>query len=82
MPSWALFAGRDGLAGISPQAGVDGVADPPFEGPECFFVGLALGDLAVVVGAAVSGTTDIAAAYDRVLVTATGPASIAYITEE
>jgi hypothetical protein len=27
-------------------------------------------------------TADIAAAYDRVLVTATGPASIAYITEE
>jgi hypothetical protein len=34
------------------EAGEDGVADPPLEGPERFSVGLALGELAVVVGPA------------------------------
>jgi hypothetical protein len=36
------------------EAGVDGVADPPLEGPECFFVRLALGYLGVVVSAALA----------------------------
>jgi hypothetical protein len=43
-----------GLAGVGQQAGVDGVADPPFERPECFLMCLALGDLAVIVAAAVT----------------------------
>ena len=34
------------------EAGVDGVADPPLERPDRCFAGVALGDLAVVVGAA------------------------------
>jgi hypothetical protein len=42
------------------EAGEDGVADPPFEAAERFFVGLALGDLAVVVGAAAAvGVPDL-----------------------
>ena len=42
------------LAGVGLEAGVDGVADPPLEGAERFFVGLALGYFLVVVGAAVA----------------------------
>src|SRR6266516_583367 len=38
----------------TPTAGVDGVADPPLEGPERFFVRLTLGYFLVVVGAAVA----------------------------
>jgi hypothetical protein len=44
LPSRA--AGPGGPAGVGLQAAVDGVADPPLEGPEGFFGGLALGELA------------------------------------
>jgi hypothetical protein len=40
------------------EAGVDGVADPPFERPDRGFAGVAFGDLAVVVGA--TGTVAMA----------------------
>jgi hypothetical protein len=54
LPSRALSAGRcGGLPGVSLEAGEDGVADPPLQGPECLFVGLSLGELAVVAGLAV-----------------------------
>jgi hypothetical protein len=43
-----------GSPGVGQQAGVDGVADPPLEGPERFFVRLALGQLLLVAGAAVA----------------------------
>jgi len=45
------------------EAGEDGVADPPFEASERFLVGLALGDLAVIVGAA--GTVPVPDLGDR-----------------
>jgi hypothetical protein len=38
--------------GVGEEAGVDQVADPPFEGPDGFFAGLALGPFAFVVVAA------------------------------
>jgi hypothetical protein len=48
------------LPGVGLEAGEDGVADPPVEAAERFFVGLALSDLAVVVGAAVAvGVPDL-----------------------
>jgi hypothetical protein len=47
LPSRAAGPGcRGGPAGVGLQAAVDGVADPPLEGPEGFFGGLALGELA------------------------------------
>jgi hypothetical protein len=54
LPSRALTPGRRGLPGAGLQARIDGVADPPLEGPERLFVGLAFSDLLVVVGAAVA----------------------------
>jgi hypothetical protein len=39
---------------IGSQPGVDGVGDPPLEAAQGFFAGLPLGDLALVVGAAVA----------------------------
>lgn len=45
---------RGGLAGVSLEAAVDGVADLPLESPGRFFAGLALGDPLVVVGPAVA----------------------------
>jgi hypothetical protein len=61
LPSRALGrCRRCGLLGVGLEAGEDGVADPPFEAPERFFVGLALGDLAVIVDAAVAvGVPDL-----------------------
>jgi hypothetical protein len=50
LPSRAL--GAAGGAGL--ELLVDGVADLPLEGAQRFFAGLALGDLLVVVGAAVA----------------------------
>jgi hypothetical protein len=52
VPSRALGHGRCGLAGAGLEAGEDGVADPPLEGPERLFVRLALGQLLLVVRAA------------------------------
>src|SRR6266480_3584139 len=43
-----------GPAGVGLEAGEDGVAEAALERAECFFGGLALGELAVVVGAAVA----------------------------
>jgi hypothetical protein len=40
LPFWALRAG----CCVGREAGVDNVADPSFEGPECFFVGLSFSD--------------------------------------
>jgi len=60
LPSRALsLCGRGaGCAGLEP--GVDGVAELAFEGAERFFAGLALGDLAVEVGAALAvGVADL-----------------------
>jgi hypothetical protein len=45
---------RARLAGIGAQPGVEGVADPPFEAAQRLLVGLPLGELALVVGAAVA----------------------------
>src|SRR5947207_4663614 len=45
-------AGLAGSPGVVLQAGVDGVADAALEAAERFFAGLALGQLAVEVGAA------------------------------
>ena len=42
--------------GVVAETGVEGVADPPFERPDRFLAGMAFGDLAVVVGAAVGVT--------------------------
>src|SRR5215472_18446015 len=47
-------AGLRGLAGVGLQAGVDGVADPALEAAQGFLGRLALGELLVVVGAAVA----------------------------
>ncbi len=47
-------AGVWGVSGISLQVLVDGVADLPLEGAQGLFGCLALGDLLVVVGAAVA----------------------------
>jgi hypothetical protein len=54
LPSRARLRGCRAVAGIGLQAGVDRVADPPLEAAQRFLVGLALGDLALVVGAAVA----------------------------
>jgi hypothetical protein len=54
LPSRALGAGGCGLPGVGQEPGVDGVADAAFEGPKRLLVGLALGDLLLVVGAAVA----------------------------
>jgi len=60
LPSRALVRAAGGLAGVGAEAGVDGVADPALEGPECLFVRLALGHLLFVVGAAVAvGVADL-----------------------
>jgi hypothetical protein len=53
LPSRARRLGA-GFAGVGAEPGVDGVADPAFETAEGFLGGLALGDLLVVVGAAVA----------------------------
>src|SRR5215472_5171687 len=47
-------AGLCGLAGVGAQAGVDGVADPALEAAQGFLGCLALGDLLVVILAAVA----------------------------
>src|SRR5215471_757319 len=43
-----------GSPGVGQETGVDGIADPPLEGPERFFVRLTLGYFLVVAGAAVA----------------------------
>ena len=55
-----LVPGCGGPAGVGLEVPVDSVADSPLQGPECLFRGLALGDLAVVIGAAVAvGVPDL-----------------------
>jgi hypothetical protein len=50
-----------GAVGVAVQLPVDGVADLAFERAQGFFLGLALGDLAVEVGATVGvGLADLA----------------------
>jgi hypothetical protein len=58
LPSRTLGA-RGGAGGVGLEVLVDGVADLPLEGAQRFFAGLALGDLLVVVGAAVTGRQGI-----------------------
>jgi hypothetical protein len=53
LPSRALRAGG-GAAGVSLQAGEDGVADLPFQRAQGFFGRLAFGQFLVVVGAALA----------------------------
>jgi len=52
LPSRVLYS--RGVAGVGAQAGVDRVADPALEGAERFLGCLALGELPLVVGAAVA----------------------------
>jgi hypothetical protein len=54
LPSRARDGDFRGSPGIGLQAGEDGVADPPLEGPERFLVRLPLGQLLLVIGAAVA----------------------------
>ena len=54
LPSRALGAGCS--PGVGLEVGEDGVADAPFEGAECFFAGLSLGEFLVEVGAACAVT--------------------------
>jgi hypothetical protein len=54
VPSRALCAGCGDAGGIGLQAPVEGVADLAFKGAQRLFGRLALGDLFVVVGAAVA----------------------------
>ncbi len=54
MPSRAPFAGGCCLLGVRQECCVDRVADPALETAERLLVGLALGDLPLVVGAAVA----------------------------
>ena len=53
VPSRARCREACGLFGVVAQAGVEGVADAPLERPDGLFAGAAVGDLVVVVGAAV-----------------------------
>jgi hypothetical protein len=54
LPSRARHGGLRTLPGVGLKAGEDGVADPPLEGPERFLVRLSLGQLLVVIRAAVA----------------------------
>ena len=44
---------------IGDQAAADGVRQPPFQAPQGFFGGLALGQLALVVGPPGAGPADL-----------------------
>jgi hypothetical protein len=44
---------------VGQQASVDGVRQPPFQAPQGFLGGLALGQLAPVIGLAGAGSADL-----------------------
>ena len=50
--SWLALPGRCSSCGVDEQLAIDGVADLSFQRAECFFLGLAVGDLAIDVRAA------------------------------
>jgi hypothetical protein len=47
------------LASVGLQTGVDGVIDPPFQGPQCIFMGSSLGYLLVIAAARAVLVTDL-----------------------
>src|SRR5439155_26977152 len=50
--SWVALPGPCLSGGVEEQLAIDGVADLPFQRAQCVFLGLAVGDFAVEVGAA------------------------------
>jgi len=58
LPGLSAFAVGGG-AGVGDQALVDPVRDSSFQGPDCFFGGLAFGAFAVVVVAAFAGVAEL-----------------------
>ncbi len=54
LPSRAPLGGSCFALGVGDEVGEDGVADASFQAAQCLFVGLALLELALVIGAAVA----------------------------